>query len=136
MIIDAHVHIGTIGTFDMPEAMVLDSMDRYHIDYALVSNVEGIEVDGDQVPIPSEQQISQRAVNEKTIRFVRTHPEKLAALLWIKPATEGCTPEFEALIADNRDVVVGLKVHPYLSGISLEVPKLISIFDLRRSTVW
>jgi hypothetical protein len=118
MIIDSHTHIGKIIKFDMPESMVLASMEKYGIAYALVSNIEGCEVDNDQQPIPPEQQVSQQAINEKTLRFVRAHPDKLGALLWIKPATEGCTPEFEAMVANNRDVVYGLKVHPYHSKLS------------------
>ena len=122
MIIDCHIHIGTIGQFDMPEKMVLDSMEKYHIDYALVSNIEGSEVDGDQIPIPLDQQVSQQAVNEKVLRFVRAHPDRLGALLWCKPATEGCTSQFEAMVADNRDVIYGLKFHPYLSKTSFGSP--------------
>ncbi|MCC7207494.1 MAG: amidohydrolase family protein [Anaerolineae bacterium] len=124
MIIDCHVHIGTILTFDMPEAMLLGSMDRYGVDFALVSNIEGCEVDGQQRPIPRERQFSQRAVAEKTLRLVRAHPDRLGALLWVKPATEGCTPDFEALVADNLDVVHGLKVHPYLSNVSFLSPEV------------
>jgi predicted TIM-barrel fold metal-dependent hydrolase len=124
MIIDSHVHIGIIGQFHMPESMVLESMEKYQIDYALVSNIEASEVDGDQIPIPEEQQISQLAANQKTINFARANPDKIGALLWVKPATEGCTPQFEALIADNRDLVYGLKVHPYLSNISFGSPEV------------
>lgn len=123
MIIDSHVHIGKIIKFNMPEEMLLESMEKYHIDYALVSNIEGCEVDNDQRPIPPEQQFSQRDINEKVLRLVRAHPDKLGALLWIKPATEGCTPEFEAMVADNRDVIYGLKVHPYHSKLSFGSPQ-------------
>jgi hypothetical protein len=124
LIIDAHTHIGTIIKFDMPQAMLLASMDKYHIDYALVSNIEGCEVDNDQVPIPPERQFSQRDINDKVLRFVRAHPDRLGALLWIKPATEGCTPEFEAMVAENLDVVYGFKVHPYHSKISFGSPQV------------
>lgn len=124
MIIDAHTHIGKILKFDMPESMVLASMEKYGITYSLVSNIEGCEVDNDQRPIPPERQISQQAINEKTLRFVRAHPDKLGALLWIKPATEGCTPEFEDLIVQNRDIVYGLKVHPYHSKLSFGSPEV------------
>lgn len=132
MIIDAHTHIGKIIKFDMPEAMVLASMEKYGIDYSLVSNIEGCEVDNDQQPIPPEQQVSQQAINEKTLRFVRAHPDKLGALLWIKPATEGCTPEFEELVANNRDVVYGLKVHPYHSKLSFGSPEVDRYMQLAR----
>jgi hypothetical protein len=124
MIIDAHVHIGTIIKFNMPETMLLESMDKYHIDYALVSNIEGCEVDNDQVPIPIEKQFTQREINEKVLRLVRAHPDRLGAMFWIKPATEGCTPEFEAMVAENRDVLYGLKVHPYHSKMSFGSPEV------------
>lgn len=32
MIIDSHVHIGNIMNFNMPEEMVLKSMEKYNID--------------------------------------------------------------------------------------------------------
>jgi predicted TIM-barrel fold metal-dependent hydrolase len=124
MIIDCHTHIGTILTFDMPEVMLLTSMDKYHIDYALVSNIEGSEVDGNLQPIPPEQQFSQRAVNQKTLDLARAHPDRLGALLWIKPVTEGCTDEFAEMVSANRDHVFGIKVHPYLSNLPFNSPEV------------
>ena len=48
MVIDSHVHIGKIDKFNMPESMVIESMKKYNIDFSLVSNIEGIEVDCEQ----------------------------------------------------------------------------------------
>lgn len=130
MIIDCHTHIGKILTFDMPETMLLKSMDKYHIDYALVSNIEGSEVDGNQRPIPPDQQFSQRAVNAKTLAVVRAHPDRLGALLWIKPVTEGCTVEFVEMVAANRDLIFGIKVHPYLANLpfnSYEIERYVQL---------
>jgi predicted TIM-barrel fold metal-dependent hydrolase len=104
--------------------MLLDSMDKYQIDFALVSNLEGCEVDGDQVPIPLDQQFSQREINEKVLRLVRSHADRLGALMWIKPVTEGCTREFAEMVAENRDVIYGLKVHPYLSKLPFDTPEV------------
>jgi predicted TIM-barrel fold metal-dependent hydrolase len=132
LIIDSHMHTGTIGPFDMPAEMVLDAMDEYQINFGLVSNIEGAEVDQDQVPLPAELQFSQQRVNERVLRFVRAHPDRLGALLWIKPATEGCTAEFEALVASNLDVVHGLKVHSFLSATSLDSPAVAKYIDLAR----
>ena len=126
------MHTGTIGPFDMPPEMVLGAMDEYQIDFGLVSNIEGAEVDQDQVPLPSELQFSQQEVNERVLRFVRAHPDRLGALLWIKPATEGCTAEFESMVAGNLNVVHGLKVHPFLSGTSLASPAVAKYIDLAR----
>lgn len=54
MVIDSHVHIGKIDKFNMPESMVIESMKKYNIDFSLVSNIEGIEVDCEQNIITKE----------------------------------------------------------------------------------
>ena len=40
MIIDTHVHIGKMINFDLKEEDVLYSMERYGIDFSLVSDIE------------------------------------------------------------------------------------------------
>ncbi len=52
MIIDTHTHIGVLPPFYMTADMLLGSMERYGIDFSLVSNIEGAENDhrGDPVP--------------------------------------------------------------------------------------
>ena len=45
MIIDSHVHIGNMLGFNMPEEMVLKSMEKYNIDFSLVSNIDSAEFD-------------------------------------------------------------------------------------------
>ena len=39
MIIDIHAHIGVLSGFEMPVTMQLEAMDKYHIDYAIVSDL-------------------------------------------------------------------------------------------------
>ena len=124
MIIDAHVHIGTIIDFNMTEKMVLESMDKYHIDYSLVSNIAGCEVDHDQVPIPMDEQFSQKEINERAIRFAKENPDKIGVLLWAKPVTESADEEFEAMLCEHRNVIYGIKIHPYHSRLSFESPQV------------
>ena len=132
MIIDSHVHIGEIINFNMPEQIVLESMKKYGIDFSLVFNAEAAEVDQTQKPIPKEQQFAQTELNQRLIEFVRKNPKKLGALLWIKPTTEGCTEEFEELIVKNRDIVYGIKVHPYHSKLAFNSPEVAKYIDLAR----
>jgi len=130
MVIDSHVHIGKVLNFNMPEEMVLASMEKYGIDFSLVSNVEASEVDHDQKLIPKELQFDQIELNKKTIEFAKKNPKKIGALLWIKPLTDSCTKEFEELIIKNRELVYGIKVHPYHSKTafnSREVEKYIEL---------
>ncbi|WP_244834993.1 TatD family hydrolase [Clostridium sp. BJN0001] len=124
MIIDTHTHIGTIAKFNMPKDMLIKSMDKYNIDYALISNIEGAEFDEYQKPIPKEFQHSQKEINESAIEFARQYKDRIGVCMWTKPSTEGCTEEFENMIIENRDIVYGIKFHPYHSKIAFDSPKV------------
>ncbi len=52
MIIDTHAHIGKMLIFDMPEEDLLYSIEKYGIDFSLVSNIEGSEFDEHGKPVP------------------------------------------------------------------------------------
>jgi len=112
MIIDVHVHTGSFIK-EMPIELILDSMEKYNIDFSLVSNDLGVEVDHAQDLI--EKQTGQIELNLEMIDYAKAYPRKIGALLWIKPRTEGCNKEFDKLIATNREYIYGLKVHPYHS---------------------
>lgn len=132
MVIDSHVHIGKIDKFNMPESMVIESMKKYNIDFSLVSNIEGIEVDCEQNIITKEYAYTQNEANRKTIDFAKANKDKIGALLWAKPRNEGCTEGFEKMIIENKDVVYGIKIHPYHSDIpfdSEEVEEYIKLAD-------
>lgn len=120
MIIDSHVHIGSIIKFNMPEEMVLESMNKYNINYSLISNIEGAEFDCDQMILDSKYTHTQIESNMKAIKFARANINKIGVLLWTKPTTEGCTKEFEELIINNKDVIYGIKVHPFHSKIPFD----------------
>ena len=45
MIIDSHTHIGILPPFYMTPDMLLRSMERFGIDFSLVSNIEAAEKD-------------------------------------------------------------------------------------------
>lgn len=130
--IDAHAHIGQIMNFNMTPEMILESMAKYEIDFTLLSNGEAAEVDHQQQPIPLHEQYSQIEANQKTIDFVAHYPDKLGALLWIKPVTEGCTAEFETFVAHNRQLIYGLKVHPYHSKFAFNDPRMFPYFELAK----
>ena len=68
MIVDSHVHIGTIMNFNMTEEQVLYSMQKYGISFSLVSNIECAENDHNMKPIPEDLQKPQTLVLENTLR--------------------------------------------------------------------
>lgn len=118
MIIDTHTHIGDQFDFIMTEEMVLEAMEKYGVDYALVSNADAVEVDHVQNLIPKQEQISQEDNLKRVLAFAREHEDKIGVGVWVKPLTEVLTPELEALIEKNRDIIYALKLHPFHSKIS------------------
>ena len=119
MIIDTHVHIGgdAVG-FNMSEAMVIEMMDKYNIDYAIVSNGDAGEMDHHQRLLPEKYQISQEAALKRTIRFARENEGRIGVAVWVKPYLQQPTEELKKLISENRDIVCAIKLHPFHSNIS------------------
>ena len=127
MIIDSHVHIGIFEDIDrvvnMSKEIVLESMELYHIDFALVSNA-AVEYDCEWNPVPMEKQKRQEEYFQEAIDFARANPGRIGILPWVKPANETVTEALENLIKDNRDVVYGIKVHPFHSKIAFDSPQV------------
>ena len=59
MRIDMHVHIGYALGWDMTEDMVLESMEKYNIDFSIVSNTESVRYDHNFKEVPKEMQHTQ-----------------------------------------------------------------------------
>lgn len=129
MIIDTHVHIGTGLGFDMKESDVLYSMDKYNIDYALVSNTEVASHDMERKLIPSEYQKGQIECLDRTLKFARENESRIGVLHWVKPQEE-ITKELRDKIESNLDIIKGLKFHPYHGGLSFSSPECRRYFDL------
>lgn len=124
MLIDSHTHIGNISfevgknrVKNLPGKDLIDSLEKYKIDFAIVSGLEGAEFDADSQLASKKMQISQKKGLERILGFVRTNINKVRALFWIKPYTELLTKEIEKMVADNRDLICGLKAHPTLSNL-------------------
>lgn len=131
MIIDTHVHIGgeALG-FNMSEPIVEAMMEKYNIDYALISNCDPVEVDHSQNLIPMEYQVNQETALRRMLAFARKHPDKMAVAAWAKPYTQGITEEFEQIITDNLDIIKAIKLHPFHSNTSPIAPKCLPYLEL------
>ena len=119
MLIDSHMHFGRIGEFNMPPEVLLTTLDKYKIDWGIISNIEGCEFDSNLDLIPDKEQIPQLEVNRRTLNLVKAHPDKLRGQFWIKPHQEGFSRKVEEFILNNQQYFVGLKVHPYHSNLAL-----------------
>lgn len=132
MIIDSHAHIGRILTFDLPVRHVLYSMEKYGVDFSLVSNIESTEYYLEGRRLPFFLRKSQYRVLKRTLRAVKKHPDKLGALIWLRIDSETPDEKFARLIEQNREYIYGIKLHPYHSETAPDSPKLNPVYDLAR----
>lgn len=123
MIIDTHVHTGIFEDIDrivnMSEEIVLEAMELYNIDMAVVSNA-AVEFDCEWNPVSMEKQISQEDSFLSAIAFARRNMDKIRIMPWVKPTNETPDERFEELLKENLDIVCGIKVHPFHSKIAFD----------------
>ena len=127
MIIDSHVHIGMHENIDMKLEYVLKSMEKYNIDFSLVSSAEGEEYNGRLEKLNGRNQVE---LNRSLINIVRQYQDKLGALIWCKPKNEFVTSELESLIEENIKYIYGFKFHPYHSQLPFNDPLMEPYIEL------
>lgn len=132
MIIDTHVHIGRILNFNMKKEEVLYAMNRYGIDYSIVSDIRGTEYDHKRRKLPFFLQTDQMKCMKDTIRFAKDNPDRIGAALWMK--TCSCTPDEKIyeLIQENREYVKALKIHPYHNPIPFDDDRMEPFMELAK----
>ncbi len=133
MIIDVHSHIGCIMNFHMPPENLIKSMDKYGIDFSICSNCEAASFDHESKSLPYTVQKSQEVTYADTIEFARKHPKKIAVMPWVKPHYEGVTTKLSAMIKENSDITVGIKIHPVHSFINFNSPQVEEYIKLAES---
>lgn len=132
MLIDTHVHIGKKLDFEMNEKDVIDSMERYSVDFALVSNIEAVEFDHVGHRLPDSLQVSQNDVFAKTLDFARRFPDRIGAMPWMKLYSESPDAEFIRLLEENRRLVYGIKFHPFHSRVAPDDPRAEAVYEIAR----
>ena len=112
-LIDVHTHIGTFRGFEIGEKFLLESMNRYHVHYGLVSNIDGAN-------LPNlTRNLDEVKTNQETAAFVKRHPKQFRGLLWARPR-DGSASGLEKLLADQKGIFVGIKFHPEFNQFSAE----------------
>ena len=130
-IIDSHEHIGALPPFfDMTVEQVLYSMDKYGIDFSLISNIEAAEHDHHGNPVPDFIQKPQNVILNDTLDAVRRAPDKLGALPWLKIGSELPDAEFIRTVRENRELIYGFKLHPFHSLVAPDDERIESVYAL------
>ncbi len=132
MIIDTHVHIGKILNFNMKKEDVLYSMEKYGIEYSIVSDCRATEFDHHQHRLPFFLQTPQIKCLQDTVDFARAHPDKIGAALWMKPFSETPDDNVYKLIEENRSLIKALKFHPFHSKIPFDGEKTEAYMELAK----
>jgi predicted TIM-barrel fold metal-dependent hydrolase len=128
MIIDTHCHIASWPTVKESEDALRYAMKAYHISFMLVSDCDCAEYPS--VHRYKEHRVTQLQGLKRVLSFVKTDPAHLGAAVWINPHHEKVTPELHDYIANNRDKIFALKVHPYESHIRMTDPRLEPYLEL------
>lgn len=130
MIIDTHAHIGKMIKINMTEKQLLNSIDKYHIDFSLVSNIEAAEFGHTGRKIPWFLQKSQCSALERVLKLAKAHPDKIGAMIWLKLYSEEPDEKLRRLIGENRDLIYGIKLHPFHSRVAPDDEKAEPVYRL------
>lgn len=130
MIIDTHAHIGSMIGFNLKEDDLLYSIEKYKIDFTLISNLESAEFDHKGRKIPKLLQHSQSKSLIKALDLAKKRPDKIGVLPWIKIYGESLSVEYKELILKNRKLIYGLKLHPFHSRTAPDDKKLEPYYKL------
>ena len=127
-IIDAHAHIGSLPDISTTRRLILSSMRKYGISYSLISNTDGAEFPslGD----PNPKKLPTLTILKQTIAFHKAHPERIGALMWIRPMEEQPTKPLIDYIKKHRSDIIGMKFHPYEEHLPIDDPKLKAWLEL------
>ena len=132
MIIDTHVHIGNVLDFVMEPEDVIYSMEQYGIDFSLVSSVDAAEFDHVGKAVPKKYQKSQNRCFEEVLDFARRYPDKIGVMPWMKLYHERPDRKFVRLLEENRELVYGIKLHPFHSRVAPDNPSVEPVYEIAR----
>lgn len=117
-IVDAHTHIGSMPTMEGSKENLLRGMEKADVSYSLASNADASEYDSNAKK--GVRALSAIEAFKETMGFAYEHPDRIGALIWIRPKLEKCTKEMYDFIKENKEAVHGLKIHPYASRLKLD----------------
>ena len=124
MIIDSHVHIGELGGFHMKPEHVIHSMEKYGVDYSLVSSGTAVEFDEQHGSLPEDWPYDQYSANLPTVEMARQYDGRIGVAVWCKPHTEGVNARLLRLLDEGCAYIKALKIHPYHSMMPVNAPQM------------
>jgi predicted TIM-barrel fold metal-dependent hydrolase len=116
LIIDIHAHIGTFQNFDLSMPTLLGNLERYGVQMALISNIDGANLPG------TTGNLDEIESNQATADSVLKYPHLFRGLLWTRPNQSQPIEDFERFLTNPAydSVFVGLKFHPSMNQFSAD----------------
>lgn len=114
--IDSHAHIGKFKEWNILIDELYRQMNRHGFTGAIVSDLAGNEFDYEHTRMNNQ---SACEIGRKTLQEIMRYRDRFRMLFWIRPYSETEVGEVEDFICKYRTFIVGLKVHPYTSGVKL-----------------
>lgn len=130
MKIDAHAHIASWPTEKECIETLFASMEKYRIDYALVSHCDCSEfLDNGK---RNKRNLSAIQGAKKVLELEKMHPNKIGCSVWLNPHFEKVNEELVSLIKENRKSIFALKIHPYESRLKINDKRILPYLELGR----
>ena len=130
LIVDSHMHLGKHNGWDCPKEAVFEAMNKYKIDYGLVSNIAALEFQDDKNEIPSDEHIGQLEANDVVAMLHKKNANKIKGLFFVEPKREGYSPDVEEYILGHLICFCGMKIHPHESELRFTVENYKGYLDL------
>jgi predicted TIM-barrel fold metal-dependent hydrolase len=115
-LIDIHAHIGSFRGFEIGEEVLLDNMRRFNVGFALVSNLDGANLN-------VAKNLDEIRANQITEHFVKQNRNRVLGLLWARPS-DGSAKNLEPFLKDADRAFVGMKFHPEFNQFDADDPRV------------
>jgi len=133
-VVDCHAHIAHFPTLKETKRFILESQEKYGVDYSLVS-----DCDASEYPSITKYGLHKTTMFQslkRVIGFSKAHPQRIGALFWINPHNEKLTPELLSYIDRNDRWIHGMKIHPWESHIKMTDKRILPFLDLAERKGW
>ena len=129
--IDAHTHIASWPDLDTCIRNIVESQEKYDIDFSLISNADAAEFHS--VGDPDRPVKNTLECLREVVDLCRAFPGRFGAAVWLRPYYEKEVAEdLISYIEENRDIIFALKFHPYDERTRITDPSLWPYLDLAR----
>jgi predicted TIM-barrel fold metal-dependent hydrolase len=124
------MHLGKHNGWNCSKEAVFEAMDKYNIDYGLISNIAALEFNEDRSEQESQEHIGQLEANDVVAMLHKKHANKIKGLFFVEPKREGYSANIEKYILGHLICFCGMKIHPHESELRFTIENYREYLDL------